>query len=88
MDYIAYVDHVPQIGETMHSQSFQKGFGGKGANQAVAAGRLGAKTAMVGMLGGDGDGADYLSQLNKNGVNTQFMLRDDKSASGLAMIFV
>lgn len=88
LDYIAYVDHLPQVGETMHSEMFQKGFGGKGANQAVAAGRLGAKAAMVSMVGGDGDGADYIKELQRNGVNTTYMFRDMASASGLAMIFV
>lgn len=88
LDYVAYVDHVPQIGETMHSETFQKGFGGKGANQAVAAGRLGAKAAMVSMVGSDGDGSDYIKELEKNGVNTTYTLRSSTSATGLAMIFV
>ncbi|EPY27216.1 ribokinase [Strigomonas culicis] len=88
VDYVAYVDHAPQLGETMHSQNFQKGFGGKGGNQAVAAGRLGAKVAMVGMVGGDGDGADYIKQLQTNGVNTDYMFRDSANSTGLAMIFV
>lgn len=88
LDYVGYVDHMPQVGETMHSESFQKNFGGKGGNQAVAAGRLGAKVAMVSMVGTDGDGADYIKELEKNGVNTSHMLRTGKSATGLAMIFV
>ncbi|KAK7201809.1 ribokinase [Novymonas esmeraldas] len=88
LDYVGYVDHMPQVGETMHSESFHKGFGGKGANQAVAAGRLGAKVAMASMVGTDGDGSDYIKELEKNGVNTAFMLRTGKSSTGLAMIFV
>lgn len=88
VDYVAYVDHLPQVGETMHSKSFMKGFGGKGANQAVAAGRLGAKVAMVSMVGEDGDGADYIQNLQKNGVNTTFMYRQKNEASGLALIMV
>ncbi|CAJ1009633.1 putative pfkB family carbohydrate kinase/Phosphomethylpyrimidine kinase [Leishmania naiffi] len=88
LDYFGYVDHMPQVGETMHSESFQKGFGGKGANQAVAAGRLGAKVAMVSMVGTDGDGSDYIKELEKNGVNTAYMLRTGKSSTGLAMILV
>lgn len=88
VDYVAFVDHLPQVGETMHSQSFMKGFGGKGANQAVAAGRLGASVAMVSMVGGDGDGASYLHQLKTNGVNTKFVHRDTKESSGLALIMV
>lgn len=88
VDYVAFVDHLPQVGETMHSQSFMKGFGGKGANQAVAAGRLGAAVAMVSMVGGDGDGVDYLAQLKKNGVNTKFVYCDTKESTGLALIMV
>lgn len=88
LDYVGYVDHMPQVGETMHSESFHKSFGGKGANQAVAAGRLGAKVAMVSMVGQDGDGTDYIRELEKNGVNTQHMLRTGKNATGLAMILV
>lgn len=88
VDYVAFVDHLPQVGETMHSQSFLKGFGGKGANQAVAAGRLGADVAMVSMVGGDGDGADYVRELQKNGVNTKFVYRDAKESTGVALILV
>ncbi|KPA73496.1 putative ribokinase [Leptomonas pyrrhocoris] len=88
LDYVGYVDHMPQVGETMHSDSFQKNFGGKGGNQAVAAGRLGAKVAMMSMVGTDGDGSDYIKELEKNGVNTSHMLRTGKSTTGLAMIFV
>ncbi|KAG5475274.1 hypothetical protein LSCM1_03386 [Leishmania martiniquensis] len=88
LDYVCYVDHMPQVGETMHSESFHKGFGGKGANQAVAAGRLGAKVAMVSMVGTDGDGSDYIKELEKNGVDTTYVLRTGRSATGLAMILV
>lgn len=88
LDYVGYVDHMPQVGETMHSESFMKNFGGKGGNQAVAAGRLGAKVAMVSMVGADGDGTDYIKELEKNGVNTAHMLRTGRSTTGLAMIFV
>ena len=40
-DLIAYTDRLPQLGETIHGNKFEMGFGGKGANQAVAAGKLG-----------------------------------------------
>ncbi|ORC91623.1 putative adenosine kinase [Trypanosoma theileri] len=88
LDYIAYVDRIPHIGETLKSRSFQKGFGGKGANQAVAAGRLGARVAMVSVVGSDGDGADYIENFKKNGVDTTCVFRKQGEASGLAMIFV
>lgn len=88
LDYIGYVDHLPQVGETMHSENFGKGFGGKGANQAVAAGRLGAPVAMVSMVGADGDGSDYIRNMEANGVNTKFLFRDKKESTGLALILV
>lgn len=50
MDYFCYVENQPQIGQTIHAHSFQKGFGGKGANQCVMAARLGVNTAMVGKV--------------------------------------
>ncbi|KEG15115.1 putative adenosine kinase [Trypanosoma grayi] len=88
LDYIAYVDRIPKIGETLGSKSFEKGFGGKGANQAVAAGRLGARVAMVSVVGSDGDGADFIKTFQRNGVNTSCVYRKQGSATGLAMIFV
>lgn len=88
LDYIGYVDGMPKPGETIHSKQFAKGFGGKGANQAVMAGRLGAKVRMVSIVGDDGDGAAYIAELNKNGVlcNTVFQAKGE--SSGLALIFV
>ncbi|ESS69213.1 putative adenosine kinase [Trypanosoma cruzi] len=88
LDYIAYVDRIPRIGETLTSRSFSKGFGGKGANQAVAAGRLGAHVAMVGIVGSDGDGEEYIANFKRNGVDTTNVYRECNGATGLAMIFV
>lgn len=88
LDYVAYVDHIPQIGETLKSNNFEKGFGGKGANQAVAAGRLGARVAMASLVGSDGDGADYIQEFKKNGVDTTCVFRKENTPTGLAMIFV
>ncbi|EPY39174.1 ribokinase [Angomonas deanei] len=88
LDYIAYVDHMPVGGETMHSSSFMKGFGGKGANQAVAAGRVGADIAMVGMVGDDGDGHLYLNNLQRSGVNTSYVFAEKNNSTGVALIFV
>ncbi|RNF08735.1 ribokinase [Trypanosoma rangeli] len=88
LDYIAYVDRLPKLGETFKSRSFQKGFGGKGANQAVAAGRLGARVAMVSVVGSDGDGSDYIANFKRNGVDTTNVYQKQGDATGLAMIFV
>lgn len=88
VDYVAYVDRIPKIGETLKSSGFVKGFGGKGANQAVAAGRLGARVAMISAVGADGDGCDYVANFQKNGVDATHVHRHEGGATGLAMIFV
>lgn len=90
IDYVAYVERNPAPGETIHSHNFQKGFGGKGANQAVAAALLGSKVRMVSAIGGqnDGDAANYIRNFAEVGVDTSSVIRVDKEATGLAMICV
>ena len=88
IDYIAYVDRCPSPGETILSNNFAKGFGGKGANQAVMAARLGSNVAVVSVLGEDGDGVAYLCTLRKEGINTDFVKVIPQDNTGLAMIFV
>ncbi|WP_336206654.1 PfkB family carbohydrate kinase, partial [Leuconostoc suionicum] len=58
MDLISYVDRLPHKGETVEAPSFEMGFGGKGANQAVAASRLGARVAMLTCVGNDSFGVE------------------------------
>ena len=53
IDLVAYADPLPAAGETVMGSLFQQGFGGKGANQAVTARRLGAEVAFVGRVGQD-----------------------------------
>lgn len=50
VDFSSYVDRTPKIGETIEGNKFEKGFGGKGANQCVQAARLGARVAMIGKV--------------------------------------
>lgn len=88
LDYVGYVDRMPKVGETIHSKDFAKGFGGKGANQAVMAARLGGHVSMVAALGSDGDGDDYVRNFQQNGVSTSHVKRLAGSSSGLAMILV
>ncbi|CUG94093.1 ribokinase, putative [Bodo saltans] len=88
LDYIGYVEGMPKPGETRHSKQFAKGFGGKGANQAVMAGRLGAGVRMVSVVGNDGDGQAYQAELAKNGVACDTVFAVNGAASGLALIFV
>lgn len=88
MDYVGYTERLPAAGETIAAKSFAKGFGGKGANQAVMAGRLGAKVAMVSVVGSDGDGKDYIANFKANGIDTRFVSQVAGEATGLAMIAV
>ena len=59
VDLVASVNTLPRAGETVASSGVQTFFGGKGANQAVAAARQGALVSMVGCVGGDAAGRDY-----------------------------
>lgn len=88
MDLIAYAPRLPAPGETLMGTRFQTGYGGKGANQAVAAARLGASVAMVARVGGDVFGADMLANFAAQGINVSHALRTDGVSSGVAPIAV
>ncbi len=87
IDLIAYADRLPGDGETVVGSSYETGFGGKGANQAVMAARFGAAVAMVNTLGDDAHGTAYLERLGAEGIDTTFMRRVPGS-SGVAPIWV
>jgi ribokinase len=87
IDLIAYADRLPGDGETVIGTSYETGFGGKGANQAVMAARFGANVAMVNTVGDDGHGTAYLERLAAEGIDTSFMRRVQGS-SGVAPIWV
>jgi ribokinase len=70
MDMVTRVPHLPRPGETVAGEDFGTAPGGKGANQAVAAARLGASTRMVGRVGDDVFGATLRENLAANGVDT------------------
>ena len=63
IDYIASVQRLPSAGETVPAIAFIRRFGGKGANQALAAARQGAVVNMIGCVGDDADGRAYRQQL-------------------------
>jgi ribokinase len=86
-DMITYVDNVPQKGETVVGNTFIMGFGGKGANQAVMAKRLGAAVSMVNSVGDDLFGKSTLENFKKEGISTQF-ISTVSGASGVAPIWV
>ncbi|XP_004535228.1 ribokinase [Ceratitis capitata] len=88
VDFISYANRLPKAGETLHGDKFSTGFGGKGANQCVAAARLGAKTAIITKLGEDLWGANYLEQLQSENVNVDFVQKCQGQTTGIAQICV
>ncbi len=88
IDLVSYVPRMPAIGETLHGTRFQIGFGGKGANQAVMAAKLGAQVSMVTKLGQDTFGEDTLKNFNSYGINTEHVHFTSEAFSGVAPIAV
>ena len=87
IDQIAYTKNIPADGETLFGDSFQMGFGGKGANQAVMAGLLGADVYMITCLGDDVYKEMTINNYEANNVNTNH-IQLVKGASGVAPIWV
>ena len=87
IDQIAYTQNIPADGETLFGDSFQMGFGGKGANQAVMAGLLGADVYMITCLGDDVYKEMTINNYEANNVNTDH-IQLVKGASGVAPIWV
>jgi len=88
MDFIAYVDHLPRPGETVIGRGFEMQPGGKGANQAVAVARLGARSSMISRVGSDYVGRLLLENAARNGVDVSHVREDPGSHSGVALIVV
>lgn len=88
VDMVTYVDRVPVAGETTTGREFALGFGGKGANQAVMAARLGARVRMAACLGDDVFADSTLANLQAQGVDTSAVVRASGVASGVAPIWV
>jgi ribokinase len=88
MDLVVRSARLPKQGETLTGHSFQTFPGGKGANQAVACARLGAKTYMVGRVGGDVFGMRLKDELGNAGVDHDNVLIDQEISSGVALIAV
>lgn len=87
-DLIVTADRIPSAGETVLGTSLTTAAGGKGANQAVAAARLGADVTLVARIGRDAFGDAALAALAREGVRTDFVVRDDDAPSGVALIVV
>lgn len=87
-DYLIRFASAPAPGETVLAQGMRKHPGGKGANQAVAAARLGARVRFVGCVGDDDDGALLLRELRSEGVDTSDAEIISTAHTGLAMVCV
>jgi len=88
LDLISYVPRLPSMGETLHGSRFHMGFGGKGANQAIMAAKMGGAVTMVSKLGQDVFGENTLKNFKSWGVNTQHVHFTDQAFSGVAPIAV
>lgn len=88
MDLVVRVPALPKPGDTVLGDRLLRVPGGKGANQAAAAARLGAQVRMVGRVGADAFGDDLLSGLTADGVDVSGITRDIEQPSGTALIVV
>ena len=88
MDLVCSASRMPAPGETIHGTEFRTTPGGKGANQAVAAARLGATVRMVGRVGADSFGPTLIAGLQSNGVDVAGIQTDSDNSSGIATILL
>lgn len=88
MDQIASTDIFPREGQTVLGRSFHKAPGGKGANQAVQAARLGADVTLVGKLGRDANGRELYETCKSSGIHMEHTLYDENTPSGCAVIIL
>jgi ribokinase len=85
IDYLARGPRLPVPGQSVNGDAFQEAPGGKGANQAVGAARLGARVALVARVGRDARGDAVLAALHDEGVDTRFVTRDPAEHTGVAL---
>ncbi|HEY5315408.1 MAG TPA: ribokinase [Pirellulales bacterium] len=88
VDMIVRGSRLPAPGETMTGGCYSMAAGGKGANQAVAAARLGAEVTLLARVGRDRFGDDALAGYCQQGINTDRIIRDDTLPTGVALILV
>ena len=87
-DMIIKLDRIPRPGETILGGQFVTAAGGKGANQAVGAARAGGQVTFVARVGRDMFGDQAVAGFRRDGINVDFVLRDQTAPSGVALIFV
>ena len=86
MDLVLRATRMPRPGESMIGETYCHIPGGKGANQAVGAARLGAAVTFVGKLGADANGVELRQTLVEQGISVDFVVVHDQSQTGLAVI--
>lgn len=86
VDLVVEVEHFPKPGETIKGNSIEKYFGGKGANQAVAARRVGATVHVLGKVGQDELGREYLKHFSENDISVKNITCSTYNATGQAII--
>ena len=86
VDFIMQVPRLPARGETIDGGAFYQTFGGKGANQAVAAARAGGAVTFVGALGNDLYAETFLGHLKAEGIDTAYLALEQDVPSGSALV--
>ena len=86
VDFILRIPRFHNPGETILAENLITAFGGKGANQAIAAKRLGGKVSFITKLGNDPYGKSYLEYLIKSGLNRKCLIMDRNQPNGMALI--
>ncbi|MCK4478210.1 ribokinase [Candidatus Bathyarchaeota archaeon] len=88
MDLTVKTKTIPRIGETVLGEELKTCLGGKGANQAVAAAKLGANVTLIGRVGADFFGMEAIRNAKQHGINTKLIKRDRETYTSLALIMV
>lgn len=88
VDHVIQVPYFPKPGETLIGKNYQIAYGGKGANQAVAAARSGAKVSFIGAIGDDSIGEIMKASFANDGINVSAISTIDNQSTGLALIQV
>lgn len=88
MDQIATTNVLPKQGQSVLGKTFRKAPGGKGANQAVQAARLGSDVTLIGKIGDDSNGSEMLAVCQAAGINTDYVICEKGASSGCAIILL
>lgn len=88
VDLVIHVPYMPSVGETIKSSSFDRMYGGKGANQALACSKLGGNTSFLSVVGNDKQGDILVSNIRMAGVNADMIERVADAPTGMALIYI